>query len=149
MNGGKEVGKKAQKQLAERMNISLQVVVGLYLHDKKASYLVLGPALFDILLTAWKLSLVLKIHLKWWHFLPFPSLGKISPQDLTTMEMDLKILYYFSFVLVPLIIGYAWYSFHYSPQETLYSWIISSLASAAYTFGFAPSPLFAIACCFI
>jgi len=45
-------------------------------------------------------------------------------------------MHYVSYVLYPLIVGYACYSLVYSSYKSWYSWVLSSLTGAVYTFGF-------------
>lgn len=43
---------------------------------------------------------------------------------------------YLSYVLYPLVIGYAIYTLIYETHKSWYSWILNSLVGAVYTFGF-------------
>ena len=51
-------------------------------------------------------------------------------------EYDDKAMYYISYVLYPLIIGYASFSLVHISHKSWYSWLLSSLTGAVYTFGF-------------
>ena len=51
-------------------------------------------------------------------------------------EYDDKAMYYVSYVLYPLILGYASYSLVHISHKSWYSWVLASLVGAVYTFGF-------------
>jgi hypothetical protein len=43
---------------------------------------------------------------------------------------------YLSWLLLPLVVGYSIYSLYYNSHKSWYSWLLSSLTGAIYTFGF-------------
>ncbi len=53
-----------------------------------------------------------------------------------TKQYDEEATRYLSFVLYPLVIGYAIYSLVYNTHKNWYTWILSSLVGAVYMFGF-------------
>lgn len=53
-----------------------------------------------------------------------------------TKQYDEEATRYLSFVLYPLVIGYAIYSLVYNEHKSWYGWILSSLVGAVYMFGF-------------
>jgi len=53
-----------------------------------------------------------------------------------TKEIDDLAMKYLSWVLYPLVFGYAVYSLIYQSHKSWYSWILSSLTGCVYTFGF-------------
>lgn len=85
-----------------------------------------------MLLSIWKCLKVMKFKL---------SLTGLVKQDTTedeekTNEFDSSGFIYLTYVLWPLILGYAGYSLIYYEQKSWYSWFISSAASGVYGFGF-------------
>jgi len=53
-----------------------------------------------------------------------------------TKEYDTIAMKYLSYVLYPLIFGYAVYSLLYQTHKSWYSWVLSTLTGCVYTFGF-------------
>lgn len=52
-----------------------------------------------------------------------------------TKEYDALAMKYLSYVLYPLVAGFAIYSLMYDRHKSWYSWILGSLTSCVYTFG--------------
>jgi hypothetical protein len=53
-----------------------------------------------------------------------------------TDQYDAEAMRYLSYVLYPLIGGYAVYALIYETHKSWYSWVLNSLVGAVYTFGF-------------
>merc|ERR1712130_134862 len=53
-----------------------------------------------------------------------------------TKEYDELAYRYLSYLLFPLVIGYAIYSLYYETHRSWYSWVLASLTGCVYTFGF-------------
>jgi len=64
------------------------------------------------------------------------ALSKREEKENLTQEYDKIARTYLGFVLYPLVIGSALYAKQFYYYKSWYSWIISNLANAVYTFGF-------------
>mmetsp|Transcript_19594 Transcript_19594/g.37931 ORF Transcript_19594/g.37931 Transcript_19594/m.37931 type:complete len:610 (-) Transcript_19594:136-1965(-) len=59
-----------------------------------------------------------------------------SSEESMTSEYDWLAIKYLGAGIMPFIIGYCVYSLLYEPHKSLYSWLITSLASVVYAIGF-------------
>ena len=64
------------------------------------------------------------------------STPRVSYTKTKTKQYDEEATRYLSYVLYPLVIGYAIYSLVYKTHNSWYSWILNSLVGAVYMFGF-------------
>uniref|UniRef100_A0A8D9DP68 Lipid scramblase CLPTM1L n=1 Tax=Cacopsylla melanoneura TaxID=428564 RepID=A0A8D9DP68_9HEMI len=109
-----------------------QIVVFLYLLDEKTSYLVLIPNGISGVIEVWKLLKIFKFDSRSWRF----TRKTQSVQESRTSAYDLEAMRYLSYVLYPLCMATAVYSFVYSEHKSLYSWLLRSLVNSVYAFGF-------------
>mmetsp|Transcript_37396 Transcript_37396/g.61982 ORF Transcript_37396/g.61982 Transcript_37396/m.61982 type:complete len:686 (-) Transcript_37396:192-2249(-) len=119
------------------LNTGCQLVIFLYLFDNETSWMVLSSSGIGVLIEIWKLRKAVTFALTWKGW--FPRLqweDKKSYVDSKTKEFDALAMRYLSYVLYPLLIGYSIYSLVYETHRSWYSWILSSLTGAVYTFGF-------------
>ncbi len=123
------------------INCFCQTVIFLYLLDNETSYVVLLSSGLGLAVEYWKLTRAMKFELVWersYVILPF----KVTMSDRETYKMtdtkryDAEAMQYLSYVLYPLVACYAIYSLIYKSHTSWYSWLLSSLVGAVYTFGF-------------
>jgi len=108
------------------------VIIFFYLLDCDSSVLILATEFGWMLLSMWKCLRVMKFKLS------FSGLVKedSTANEQKTNEFDSSGFTYLTYLLWPLVIGYAIYSLIYHEQKSWYSWFISSAASGVYGFGF-------------
>ena len=123
------------------INCFCQTIIFLYLLDNDTSYVVLLSSGLGLAVEYWKLTRAMKFELVWERslvILPF----KVTLSDRETYKMtdtkryDAEAMQYLSYVLYPLVACYAVYSLIYKSHTSWYSWLLSSLVGAVYTFGF-------------
>ena len=114
------------------------LIILLYLLDGgNTSWLVIISIGSGVALEFWKVCKIFQPRLS----LSFPFITLRPSQNLTEMEKD-TIDYdtiarsHLGLILYPLVVGSAFYAKRFYIYESLYSWAISNLANAVYTFGF-------------
>lgn len=120
------------------LNCFMQVVIFLYLLDNETSWLILISAGIGVLIEFWKIGKATKVSLVWkLKCIPWLKLtDRDSYTKSNTKVYDETAMRYLSYLLYPLVIGYAIYSLMYETHKSWYSWILGSLTGAVYTFGF-------------
>ncbi|XP_036441114.1 cleft lip and palate transmembrane protein 1-like protein [Colossoma macropomum] len=106
------------------------VVIFLHLLEEQTSWLTLIPMGIATLIELWKVSRVFAIQ---------PSFKDEREYEMerATEEHDSKAMKFLSYLLYPLCISGAMYSFLYlKNKSSWYFWIINSLVSGVYAFGF-------------
>ncbi|KAI0268232.1 cleft lip and palate associated transmembrane protein [Gloeopeniophorella convolvens] len=120
-------------------NVFVQIIILLYLIDNNAetSWMILLGSGVGVLIEAWKITKAVDINVA-------PSgqdlccLGKSLLQDeKKTQEYDKLAFRYVSYVTIPALAIYAVYSLLYDTHRGWYSFVISTLTSFVYMFGFA------------
>lgn len=120
------------------INCFCQVVIFLYLLENETSSMILLSNGLGLCIEFWKVTKATKV-------VPHRLLGvvpffKIKDRDsyakTETKAYDEEAGRYLSYVLYPLVLGYALYSLYYDEHRSWYSWVLSSLVGAVYTFGF-------------
>ncbi|EJT97514.1 cleft lip and palate transmembrane 1 [Dacryopinax primogenitus] len=126
-------------------NCVVQLIILLYLVDNsvETSWMILGSQGIGLLIEAWKITKAVDITL-----VPSPA-GKLLPYQLQitdkhvlsederkTQEYDALAFRYVSYFAVPLLVGYAAYSLMYESHRGWYSFVITTLTSFVYMFGF-------------
>ncbi|KAL6072918.1 Cleft lip and palate transmembrane protein 1 like protein, variant 2 [Balamuthia mandrillaris] len=119
------------------LNVFIQFVIFLYLLDNDTSWIILISSGVGLLIEAWKITKAGDVSYSW----PQGSYPRIhfkakSTYTAKTKEYDDKAMQWLSYVLYPLVACYAVYSLMYQTHKSWYSWILSSLTGAIYTFGF-------------
>jgi hypothetical protein len=120
-------------------DFSISLIIFLYLCDNEfTSRIVLYPMGVGVLIDAWKVKRRLHMHVFWSYLQPWVGYHtqKISKQEQATEDIDAKGMRYLAMVLYPLVLMMAIYSLIHSSYKSWWSWFISSLADASYTFGF-------------
>ncbi|KAF9450961.1 cleft lip and palate transmembrane 1 [Macrolepiota fuliginosa MF-IS2] len=127
-------------------NVFVQIVVLLYLIDnnENTSWMILMGSGVGVLIEAWKITKAVDISVA-----PAPA-GSLLPYKLDikdkhvlsedekkTQEYDKLAFRYVSYVAIPTLIAYSGYSLVYESHKGWYSFVISTLTSFVYMFGFA------------
>lgn len=98
--------------------------------------LILIPSGIGALIELWKCKRILKLELTWKGFKKIENVrADITKAELETQEFDKQGMKYLSFVLYPLVVGYAIYSLIYHPHKSWYSWTLNSTVNGVYAFG--------------
>jgi len=125
-----------------------QIIIFLYLLDNETSYMILVSSGIGLLIEGWKLSKAFDLSVK--PTFPFVNIANkrvetnekgeaLREEDklvLATQIYDREAMTYMSFALYPLLIIYAGYSLYTATHKGYYSFVISTLVGAVYTFGF-------------
>jgi len=130
-------------------NVAMQFVIFLYLFDNDTSWIILVSAGVGLLIEGWKITKALEVSILWPSTTTpsrnrslFDSIPRIQFKDRNTYtdsktkEYDTYAMRYLSYLLYPLVIGYAIYSLTYQTHKSWYSWVLNSLTGCIYTFGF-------------
>ncbi|KIL70400.1 hypothetical protein M378DRAFT_67737 [Amanita muscaria Koide BX008] len=127
-------------------NVFVQIVILLYLIDnnENTSWMILFGSATGVVIEAWKITKAVDIKI-----VPAP-VGSIVPYKLEitdkhvlsedekkTQEYDKLAFRYVAYVTIPTLAAYTVYSLLYESHRGWYSFIISTLTSFVYMFGFA------------
>ncbi|KAJ6561481.1 cleft lip and palate associated transmembrane protein [Mycena vulgaris] len=127
-------------------NVFVQLIILLYLIDnnENTSWMILFGSGTGVLIEAWKITKAVDIRVipaPAGSFLPYKIDVKdkhvLSEDEKKTQEYDKLAFRYVSYVAVPLLAGYTVYSLMYESHRGWYSFVISTLTSFVYMFGFA------------
>ncbi|RQM16325.1 hypothetical protein DD237_003883 [Peronospora effusa] len=116
------------------LNTFFQLVIFLYLMDNDTSWLILVQSGIGLVIEVWKIKKALVVSRDANNRLVVS--GVESYEDSPTAEHDRVAVAHLSYVLYPLIIGQAVYTLMYGVHKSWYSWVVSSLTSFVYAFGF-------------
>lgn len=116
----------------------------LYLIDnnENTSWMILGGQGMGLVIEAWKITKAVDIT-----FVASPTTTLpyrlvitdkhvLSADELKTQEYDALAFRWVSYGTVPLLVGYTIYSMFYNEHRSWYSFVISTLTSFVYAFGF-------------
>jgi hypothetical protein len=116
------------------------VIIFLYLLEgNNTSWFVLMGIGLSIVVELWKLMKFLQPKLdirKFPFFVSFRDLSSLTSTEKLTVDYDGIARTYLSLILYPLTLGLALYGRQFYAYKSWYSWAISNLANAVYTFGF-------------
>lgn len=131
---------KSMEGLSARMvvlNSFMQLVIFLYLLENDTSMVVLFSSGVGCAIEFWKITKCMTVEVAWRGGLPRVSFkDKAGYRETNTKRYDREASVYLSYVLFPLVVGYAVYSLMYDSHKSWYSWVLNSLVGAVYTFGF-------------
>ncbi|KAF8638531.1 hypothetical protein AX17_002074 [Amanita inopinata Kibby_2008] len=127
-------------------NVFVQIVILLYLIDnnENTSWMILFGSATGVLIEAWKITKAVDIKI-----VPAPVRSllpyrldirdkhALSEDEKKTQEYDKLAFRYVSYVTIPTLAAYTIYSLVYESHKGWYSFIISTLTSFVYMFGFA------------
>ncbi|KAF3444206.1 hypothetical protein FNV43_RR13896 [Rhamnella rubrinervis] len=114
-----------------------QFIVFLYLLDNDTSWMILASSGVGLCIEFWKIGKAMHIEID--RSGKFPMLrfrDRDSYAGNKTKEYDDMAMKYLSYVLFLLVAGSSVYSLMYERHKSWYSWILSSLTSCVYMFGF-------------
>ncbi|CAI5736339.1 unnamed protein product [Hyaloperonospora brassicae] len=111
-----------------------QLVIFLYLMDNDTSWLILVQSGIGLIIEAWKIKKALVFSRDADNKLVVS--GAKSYENSPTAEHDRVAVAHLSYILWPLIVGQAAYTLVYGVHKSWYSWVVSSLTSFVYAFGF-------------
>ncbi|KAF7665176.1 hypothetical protein LDENG_00152040 [Lucifuga dentata] len=115
---------------------SLSILL-IFLHLlEETSLLVLLPVGLGTCVEVWKLFKVFKIQLQWKKSKSLIHVNKLDEEERKTLEYDTQASRYLSYLVYPLCISGAIFSLTYLRQKNYYSWLINSLVTGVYAFGF-------------
>ncbi|QRV76370.1 Cleft lip and palate transmembrane protein 1 [Ceratobasidium sp. AG-Ba] len=127
-------------------NVIVQLIILLYLIDNNAetSYMILFGQGTGMIIEAWKITKAVDISVvkstpgsKLPYRIDIKDKHVLSEDEKKTQEYDKLAFRYVSYVTIPLLFGYTIYSLVYESHRGWYSFVISTLTSFVYMFGFA------------
>ncbi|KAG6868756.1 hypothetical protein C0993_011025 [Termitomyces sp. T159_Od127] len=129
-------------------NVFVQIVVLLYLIDNNdnTSWMILLGSGMGVIIEAWKITKAVDIKVisapagsRIPYTLEIKDKHVLSEDEKKTQEFgyDKLAFRYVSYAAIPLLIGYTGYSLVYNTHKGWYSFVISTLTSFVYMFGFA------------
>ncbi|OIW18237.1 hypothetical protein TanjilG_06321 [Lupinus angustifolius] len=114
-----------------------QLIVFLYLLDNDTSWMILGSSGVGCIIEFWKIGKAMHIEIDRTGRIPMLRFrDRESYAQNKTKEYDDIAMKYLSYVLFLLVAGSSVYSLMYERHRSWYSWILSSLTSCVYMFGF-------------
>ncbi|RYR44767.1 hypothetical protein Ahy_A08g041048 isoform C [Arachis hypogaea] len=114
-----------------------QLIIFLYLLDNDTSWMILASSGIGVVIEFWKIGKAMRIEIDRTGKIPMLRLrDRESYVRNKTKEYDDIAMKYLSYVLFLLVAGFSIYSLMYERHKSWYSWILSSLTSCVYMFGF-------------
>ncbi|KAM3614393.1 uncharacterized protein V6R79_013391 [Siganus canaliculatus] len=101
---------------------------------EETSLLVLLPVGLGACVEVWKLFKVFNIQMQWKS--TKLHVKKLDEEERKTVEYDSQASRYLSYLVYPLCISGAIFSMAYLRQKSYYAWLINSLVTGVYAFGF-------------
>lgn len=119
------------------VNFFCQLIVFLYLLDNDTSWMILASSGVGCCIEFWKIGKAMHIEIDRSGRIPMLRFrDRESYAGNKTKEYDDLAMKYLSYVLLFLAVCFAIYSLMYDRHKSWYSWILSSLTSCVYMFGF-------------
>lgn len=127
-------------------NVVVQIIILLYLIDnnEQTSWMILMGSGIGVLIEAWKITKAVDISVvpsPAGSLLPYKIEVKdkhvLSEDEKKTQEYDKLAFRYVAYVAIPCLAAYSVYSLLYETHRGWYSFVISTLTSFVYMFGFA------------
>ena len=120
------------------VNAFSQFIILLYLFDNDTSWMILLSSVVGLGIELWKISRAADVTITWSGNIPISI--KIQEKDsytkTLTQQYDKEAMTYMSYIFYPLALGYAIYSLMYNEHKSYYSFVVSTMVSFIYTFGF-------------
>lgn len=120
--------------------IAMEAIIFLYLWDNDTSWMIVVGNFVGLLIEVWKLCKAVKFEKfgegRLFGIIPWFKMSDRESYSRKTKEYDDQAMKYLSYVMYPLVVGYAIYSLRYQKHRSWYSWVINSLVGAVYAFGF-------------
>jgi hypothetical protein len=114
-----------------------QLIVFLYLLDNDTSWMILASSGVGVCIEFWKIGKAMHIEIDRSGKIPMLRFrDRESYAGNKTKEYDDIAMKYLTYVLIFLAICFSIYSLTYERHKSWYSWILSSLTSCVYMFGF-------------
>lgn len=114
-----------------------QLIVFLYLLDNDTSWMILGSSGIGCCIEFWKIGKAMHIEIDRSGRIPMLRFkDRESYAGNKTKEYDDEAMKYLSYLLFLLVVCSSIYSLKYERHKSWYSWILSSLTSCVYMFGF-------------
>jgi hypothetical protein len=114
-----------------------QLIIFLYLLDNDTSWMILLSSGVGLIIEFWKIGKAMHIEIDRTGRIPMLRFrDRESYSGNKTKEYDDIAMKYLTYVLFLLAAGFAAYSLMYERHKSWYSWILSSLTSCVYMFGF-------------
>lgn len=114
-----------------------QLIIFLYLLDNDTSWMILLSSGVGLVIEFWKIGKAMHIEIDRTGRIPMLRFrDRESYAGNKTKEYDDIAMKYLTYVLFLLAAGFAVYSLKYERHKSWYSWILSSLTSCVYMFGF-------------
>jgi len=127
-------------------NVFVQLIILLYLIDNNTdtSWMILFGSGMGVLIEAWKITKAMDISIiaspagsRFPYKVEIKDKHVLSEDEKKTQEYDKLAFRYVSYVAIPCLAGYTVYSLLYETHRGWYSFVISTLTSFVYMFGFA------------
>ncbi|CAM4748430.1 unnamed protein product [Rotaria magnacalcarata] len=123
------------------LGIFQSFIVLLYVFDNETNTMVRISVFVGIIIELWKVPKIVNFqnlpNEKWFGLIPkYKYVFKQSYKDTTTSEYDRMAFKYLSWLLYPLVAGYACYLLMYHEQKSWYSFCLSTVYGVLLTFGF-------------
>ncbi|KAF2550397.1 hypothetical protein F2Q68_00036828 [Brassica cretica] len=119
------------------LNFICQFVIFLYLLDNDTSWMILASSGVGVCIEFWKIGKAMRIEVDRSGMIPRLRFhDRESYASNKTKEYDDIAIKFLSYVLLLLVVGLSIYSLAYERHKSWYSWILSSLTSCVYMFGF-------------
>ncbi|XP_008786461.2 cleft lip and palate transmembrane protein 1 homolog [Phoenix dactylifera] len=114
-----------------------QLIIFLYLLDNDTSWMILASSGIGVCIEFWKIGKAMHIEIDRSGRIPMLKFrDRESYSKNKTKEYDDLAMKYLSYILFFLVACFSIYSLIYKEHKSWYSWILSSLTSSVYMFGF-------------
>ncbi|CAN8256856.1 unnamed protein product [Cochlearia groenlandica] len=119
------------------LNFICQFIIFLYLLDNDTSWMILASSGVGVCIEFWKIGKAMRIEVDRSGMIPRLRFhDRESYSSNKTKEYDDIAIKFLSYVVLLLVVGFSIYSLAYERHKSWYSWILSSLTSCVYMFGF-------------
>lgn len=129
---------KSQEGLSMRsvlVSAGSQLVIFLYLVDNETSWMVLVSAGIGTVIEFWKVTKASDVRVD--GVFPFVHVAdKAEVAESETTRYDKEAFRYLGWAMLPLVLGCSVYSLVYDTHRSWYSWVLGSLVTSVYAFGF-------------